>query len=161
MCVLRVTGKKFEPASFLASSKLTPYSVFRAGEPRFTSKPSGRIHGASGFKIDVSRRPWNSLAGQVVDAIAFLKKHKAALARLRSIPEVEDVRLDFPLAVRIDRESVVVQFDYFPPELASLAGALGIGLEISIYARDSERAAPRGRDSSRAKRSRESKKQEP
>jgi hypothetical protein len=95
----------------------------------------------------VSRRPWNRLTGQVVDAIAFLKKHKATLARLRAIPEVEDVRLDFALDLRIDRENVFAQFDYLPPELVSLAGALRIGLEISIYPRDLERLARRGRES--------------
>jgi hypothetical protein len=31
---------------------------------------------------------------------------------------------------------VFAQFDYFPPELVSLAGALGCGLEMSIYPRD-------------------------
>jgi hypothetical protein len=102
-----------------------------------------------GFKIDVSRGSWDSLVGQVVDAIAFLKKHKLALAKLRSIPEVEDIRLDFPLDLRIDREHVFAQFDYFPPELVSLAGALGCGLELSIYPRDLEQLARRRRKSSR------------
>src|SRR5947209_15235081 len=97
MCVLRVTGRKFDPEKYLASSKLAPYSVFRAGEPRFASNPKGKIHEVSGFKVDVSRRPWDSLADQVLNAIAFLKRHKQPLARLRSIPEVEDVRLDFQL----------------------------------------------------------------
>jgi hypothetical protein len=74
MCVLRVTGKKFDPAKYLASSRLKPYSVFRAGEPRFQSQAKDNVHEVSGFKIDVSRRSWDNLVGQVVDAIAFLKK---------------------------------------------------------------------------------------
>ena len=133
MCVLRVTGRKFEPAKYLASSQLVPYSVFRAGDPRFASQRNGKVYEESGFKVDVSRGPWNSLTGQVVDAIAFLKKHHRALARLRSIPEVEDVRLDFSLDLRIDRHNVFAQFDCFPLELVSLAGAFGFGLELSIY----------------------------
>src|SRR5262245_28464993 len=55
------------------------------------------------------------------------------LTVLRAAPGVEDMRLDFPLDLRIDRETVMAQFDYFPPELVSLAGALGLGLELSIY----------------------------
>ena len=152
MCVLRVSGKKFDPARYLATSQLKSYSVFRAGEPRFSSQPKGKIHDQSGFKVDVSRSPWDNLAGQVVDAIAFLKKHKRTLAKLRSMPEVEDIRLDFPLDLRIDREKVFTQFDYFPPALVSLAGALGCGLEMSIYPRDLDQLA-RGPRKSTGKRS--------
>jgi hypothetical protein len=71
------------------------------------------------------------------------------------MPEVEDIRLDFPLDLRIDRENVFTQFEYFPPALVALAGALGCGLEMSIYPRDLERLARRRRTSSR-KRSRTS-----
>jgi hypothetical protein len=148
MCVLRVSGRKFDPETYLASTRLAPYSVFRAGEPRFASKPKGKTHEVSGFKVDVSRRPWSNLSGQVVDAIAFLKRHKKPLARLRSIPQVEDVRLDFPLDLRIDRRTIFAQFDYFPPKLVSLAGALGVGLEVSIYPPDLEQLARRRRKSS-------------
>lgn len=143
MCVLRVSGKKFDPARYLASSQLEPYSVFRSGEPRVSSQPKGKIHDESGFKVDVSRSPSDNFAGQVADAIAFLKKHKRTLAKLRSMPEVEDIRLDFPLDLRIDHQKVFTQFDYFPPALVSLAGALGCGLEMSIYPRDPEQLARR------------------
>jgi len=150
MCVLRVTGKRFEPAKFLASSQLKPCSVFHVGEPVVISRPR-RIHNVAGFKVDVSRRSWDSLAGQVVDAVAFLQKHRTTLAKLRSIPEIEDVRLDFPLFLRIDRKNAFVQFDYFPPKLVSLAGALGCGLELSIYPRDLERLARRSGKARRAR----------
>ena len=43
------------------------------------------------------------------------------------------MRLDFPLDLRIDRKTVMAQFDYFPPELVSRAGALDFGIELSIY----------------------------
>jgi hypothetical protein len=152
MCVLRVRGNKFEPAKYLASSKLEPYSVFRAGDPRFASRRNGKVYETSGFMVDVSRGPWNTLAGQAADAIAFLKKHRRTLHHLRSIPEVEDIRLDFRLDLRIDREKVFAQFDYFPPELVSLAGALGFGLEISTYPRDLEQLARRRRKPSGRKR---------
>lgn len=54
---------------------------------------------------------------------------------------MEDIRLDFPVDLRIDRVNVMSQFDYLPPELVSLAGALGLGIEISIYPRDLEALA--------------------
>lgn len=138
MCVLRVSGKSFDPGKYLASATLQPYSVFRAGDPRFASRPSGAKHKESGFKVHVSRRSRSSLVGQTRDAIAFLRKHRRALLKLQRTRGVEDIRLDFPLDLRIDRKTVFVQFDYFPPELVTLAGAVGCGLEISIYPRDLE-----------------------
>lgn len=147
MCVLRVSGRKLEPERFLARSTLKPYSVFRMGEPVVKSRPD-RVYEASGFKVDVSRSSWDSLEGQVMDAVAFLKKHKQTLTQLQLSPEVEDIRLDFSIDLRVDRRKVFAQFDYFPPALVSLAGALGFGLELSIYPRDLEQLA-RARSSSR------------
>ena len=49
--------------------------------------------------------------------------------------------LDFPVDLRIDRKKVMAQCDYFPPELVSLAGALGFGIELSVYPRDLEQLA--------------------
>ena len=149
MCVLRVSGERFDPSQFLAGSKLKPYSVFRAGEPRFVSQSNGKLHEMSGFKVNVSQRSWDGLHGQVADAIAFLKKYKRSLSKLRLIRDVDDIRLDFPLDLRIDRKKVFTQFEYFPPELVSLAGALGCGLEMSIYPRDIKELARARRKSAR------------
>ena len=122
MCVLRVSGKHLDVDVQLAASGLTPHRVFRAGEPRRSSRPDGERNEQSGFTVDVSRGSWSSLEGQVSDAIAFLKRHGDALSILRAAAGVEDIRLDFPIDLRIDRETVLTQFDYFPPELVSLAG---------------------------------------
>jgi hypothetical protein len=141
MCVLRVAGRHFDVDAQLASSGLAASKIFRAGEPLSASKPGGKRYEMSGFTVDVSRASWSTLDGQVNDAVAFLKQHRNSLATMRSAAGVEDMRLDFPIDLRIDRETVMAQFDYFPPELVSLAGALGLGLEISIYPRDLEELA--------------------
>ena len=141
MCVLRVSGRRFDPARFLTDSKLEACSVFRVGEPRLKSRPHEAVHDKSGFNVEVSDSSWDGLPGQVADAIAFLRKHRRSLAKLSSMPDVEDITLDFPLDLRIDRKNVFTQFDHFPAELVSLAGALGLGLELSIYPRDLEQLA--------------------
>ena len=141
MCVLRVSGKHLDVDAQLAASGLTPDRVFRAGEPRRSSRHGGERNEESGFTVEVSRASWSGLEGQASDAIAFLKRHGDALSILRAAPGVEDIRLDFPIDLRIDRETVMAQFDYFPPELVSLAGALGLGLELSIYPVDFEELA--------------------
>jgi len=57
---------------------------------------------------------------------------------VRVDPAVEDMRLDFPVDLRIDYQNVMAQLDHFQLELVSRAGALGLGLEISIYPVDLE-----------------------
>jgi hypothetical protein len=138
MCVLRVRGKDFDADRYLALSGLEATKVFHRGEPRFASRPDGPRSEASGFNIVVSDASWDSVRAQVEDAIAFLEANAEAVRMLRSAPGVDDVRLDFPLDLRIDRVHIMAQFDYLPPKLVSLAGALGLGLEISIYPSDLE-----------------------
>jgi hypothetical protein len=132
MCVLRVTGVSFDAEQYLRTSVLTPYKVFRAGEPRFSSRPD-RVHQTSGFSVDVSRAPWSDLRGQIADACRFLEQHADELRVLTGLSSVEDIRLDFPSELRIGRNNVVAQFDYFPPELLKAAGDLGVGIELSTY----------------------------
>lgn len=141
MCVLRVTGKDFDAERYLTVSGLSAHKVFRAGTPRSPSNPTGRRYETSGFVVDVSRRSWADLKGQVADAIRFLDEHHDALLVLRAAPGVDDMRLDFPVDLRINRQKVMAQFDYFPPELVSRAGALGLGLELSTYPTDLEQLA--------------------
>jgi hypothetical protein len=141
MCVLRVTGRQLDVDQHLAVSGLMPDKVFRAGEPRFMSQPDGKRNEVSGFTVEVSRGSWSSLDDQTNDAMAFLKQHEDALTKLRADPDVEDMRLDFRIDLRIDRKNVMAQFDYFPPELVSRAGALGLGLELSVYPADFEEIA--------------------
>jgi hypothetical protein len=143
MCVLRVTGKQFDPDKYLALSGLEAITVFHRGEPRFASSPEGKRRDHSGFHVAVSDASWEGVREQVKDAIAFLKKNEDAIRVLGSATGVEDIRLDFPVDLRIDRVKVMAQFDYFPPELVSLAGAMGIGIEISVYPRDLEELARR------------------
>lgn len=128
MCVLRVSGSSFDPEGYLRTSKLQPSMVFLAGTPRLTTRPEGIKHTHSGFTVTVSDAEW-TLRDQAHDACAFLDVHEAELATLSSWPEVEDVRLDFP----IEKRDVLAQSEYFPPELVRAAGRAGIGLELSIY----------------------------
>lgn len=149
MCILRVTGRQLDVDKHLAVSGLTVDSVFRAGEPRWMSQPDGKRHEVSGFSLEVSRGSWSNVDEQVNDAIDFLKEHGGTLSKLRADPGVNDMRLDFRVDLRIDRKNVMAQSDYFPPELVSCAGALGLGLEISVYPVDLEELA-RGLETDRS-----------
>jgi hypothetical protein len=104
--------------------------VRRRGEPVFPlTQPNGRKSTHSGCTIEVSGRDFADFAGQIRDAIRFLKRHGPALRTLRRFPGVESARLDFGVAWR----DVVAQYDVFPEELVVLAGRCQLGLETSHY----------------------------
>jgi hypothetical protein len=127
-CVLRVSGVNFQPDRFLAASVFVPCNVFRKSE----RKAQGRVWDSSGFIVAVSEASGDDFARQVRDAVEFLQKHEEELARLMEYAGLEDVRLDFG----VGRKNGFLQSNYLPPALLELAGALGIGVEISIYGAD-------------------------
>jgi hypothetical protein len=139
MCVLRVAGSKFDVEAFLRTSEMHPAKVFRAADPRSPSRSDGALYSTSGFSVAVSDADWSNLPEQVADACAFLERHAHELRALAGLETVENLRLDFPVELRMGRKDVVVQFNYLPPELIKLAGALGMGIEVSMYPGEEEK----------------------
>jgi hypothetical protein len=127
-CVLRISGDDFRPHTFLKDSGFVPCNVFRKGE----RKAKDRDWDSSGFTVVVSEASGTDFARQIRDAVEFLRKHKEELARLMKCAGLEDARMDFG----VSRKDGFVRSSYLPPELLKLAGALGIGVEISIYGED-------------------------
>ena len=128
--VLRASGEDFDPEGFVATSPFQPSHVYRKGEPMFpASQPEGRRNDRSGLNLVVSEADFDEFPRQVREAAAFLHDHRSELARLRDFRGVDDLTLDFGIA----RRDVVVQNDYFPPELLRIAGELGMGIELSQY----------------------------
>lgn len=127
-CVLRASGDNFQPRKFLDVSAFVPCNVFLKGE----RKAKNRVWDSSGFTIVVSEASGNNFAQQIQDAIEFLREHKEELARLMKCDGLESVGLDFG----VSRKNGFLQSSYLPPELLTLAGALRIGIEISIYGED-------------------------
>ena len=139
-CILRASGQFFASRSYARRTTLSVVSVYVRGELRLPrTKPSGKRHTTSGVNIEVSNADFTNLKRQIRDAVAFLTQHRLALRRLARIAGVETMTLDFGIA---DRD-VAVQSDYFPPELITAAGALGIGIEISRYASNGDESGAR------------------
>lgn len=129
-CVLRAKGEDFRVDEFLQQTSLIPCHTYRKGQPKSPSQKHGKVWSSSGLNINVSDAEFSDLQGQIQDAIVFLKKHKQAVKKLCQYDGVEDVRLDFG---SVQREKAIIQFEYFPPALITLAGRLGLGIEISFY----------------------------
>ena len=133
-CVLRIGGSDFDLDAFFQSSSLIPCAVFRKGKPRSSDpKLSRKVHETSGANIDVSSKEFDDLAGQITDAIHFLKKNQSEIERLRQFAGVEGVTLDFAL----ERDDGFVRSYELPAELLRLAGRLDISIELSVYAGES------------------------
>jgi len=127
-CVLRASGDYFDPQGFLTDSAFVPCNVFRKGE----RKAQDRSWTTSGFTVVVSEASGDDLAQQIQDAIEFLRMHREEVVRLGRFEGLDGVDLDFG----VNRKNGFLQSSYLPPELVTLAGALGVGVEISIYGED-------------------------
>jgi hypothetical protein len=128
MCVLRAFGDSFDPQTFVRTSSLTPYSVYRGGEKHF--KVGAAVHENSGLKVEVSQAAWDDWDGQFNDALVFIRENAKELKRLIHWPGVECVVLDFPLEA-----GELATFVRCPVELARASSALNIALEFSVYPR--------------------------
>jgi len=84
------------------------------------------------MNVAISDASWGDLPAQVVDAERFLRDNREEIRRLRAFPGVEGITLDFPIELRIGK-SVWAQSDRFPASLVTIAGELGLNLELSIY----------------------------
>lgn len=125
-CILRVSTDDVAIDDLLSSIKVASYRIDRKGEPIFRSE---RVRKKSGFHILTHGTSELNLQSQIVETIAFLRTHAKDLASIMSFPGVTGAELD----IAIIRRDVVVQGEYLPSELLSLAGNLGIGINISLY----------------------------
>ena len=109
-CILRLTGDN----NLLSEIKSAGLS---ANVP-------GRVIDGSSVNVSVSKADFSDLSTQIQDAMQFLKTNEPFLKSLRVHGS-----LDFGIAAR----DVAAQTENFPPELLSLVGKLGFGLDVSIY----------------------------
>lgn len=127
-CILRISGTNLNLNEF-SSSSLLPYSTWEKGKPKSANKPDGKINSSSGMRYLVSEADFDEFEIQKIDAIKYLKVNCKELEKLMSVGNIEEACLDFA----IERRDVVVQSDFFQPELLRLSGELGIGIMLSQY----------------------------
>lgn len=132
MCIFHVTSQTTSFKQFLAAHPDLPvYQSHEKGErPKISTQETE--HEDFGFSCEVSDRPWSDLAGQVIDMISFLEVYSPYLAYLKEKHSIEDWRFDLPYECRLN-DNQFTQCDFLPPKLISLAGVLGIGIELSLY----------------------------
>jgi hypothetical protein len=130
-CVLRIGGGQLDADALARSTALPVYRVDRKGAPR-QPRSRGAFEGST-VHLDVSEAGFSDLPGQIEDAIVLLAANADALSAAVQFPGVERATLDFA----VEAKDVAIDSKYLPPDLMKRAGALGIGIELSIYPQDS------------------------
>ncbi len=129
-CMFRAIGKEFDVDGFLRNSPWRPETVFRLGESKYPPR-TGELRKNSGFNLVVSETELDDFEVQLAAAQLFLHNNRDEIRRLNTYATLEGVCLDF--AVEFTEEKPA-RFFNFPMEIVSAAGALGLSLEISVYA---------------------------
>ena len=129
--MLRACGNEFDVDACLNNCTLPVCAVMKLGEPVFPrSRPDGKKHEQTGINIDVSDADFDNYPKQVEEAISFLKAYVEQIRQLREFPGVETLTLDFGIA----QKDVPAQYIRLPNKLIQLAAALGLEIELSLYA---------------------------
>lgn len=123
-CMLRIFGD-FDPEPLLGRLGWDA-DWWRKGEPDGKGVPFDH----SGIQLEVSEAGFDDFRTQVTDAIEFLTEELVAVSAIRAEVGVHGGVLDFGVAQR-DKPAY---FLHFPAQLVELAGRLGLGLEVSLYA---------------------------
>lgn len=137
MCVFHVSSKSSCFKQFLDNHPELPvYQSHEKGTlPKIGLKESH--YEDHGFSCEVSDQLWDNVAGQIIDIISFLEVYTPYLALLKETHTIDDWRFDLPYECRLE-DNYFTQCDYLPPKLMRLAGALEIGIELSLYWPSSE-----------------------
>jgi len=132
-CYLRFAGIMLNVDKLIQKSNLEPDVKWYKGQPKYKSKPDGKLLENSGITIETSSADFDDLTKQIEDTISYLEKHQNSLKHINVFPGIEYAILDFGIKLRIDNENVVIQNDHFPNQLLFLAGTLGLSMQCSIY----------------------------
>ena len=132
MCIFHVTSNTNSFKEFLEQHPELPvYQSHEKGDkPKIAAQDS--IHTDYGFSCEVSDRSWDDMEGQIVDMISFLEVYTPYLVKLGQTHQIDDWRFDLPYECELE-ETKFTQCNYLPPKLIRLAGALNIGIELSLY----------------------------
>lgn len=132
--ILRVIIQKDYLISVLNNQALEIDSSWKEGEPKYVTKPEKGKLKTTGFSICLSDADFDEFERQKQESIDYLTQNSAALKALLLNHKVIKAKIDFGIYMR----DVIVQSDYFSPQLIKLCGELNLGIELSQYPNDEE-----------------------
>lgn len=127
--IVTASGTRFDVDAFLKRSKLKSYRVWHRGDSMQLRKNAGRRLAKSGCSFLSSGADFHDFEGQIRQTIHFLSRHERELRRLRQQKGVTSCVLDFG----INWKPTFTHTDRLPEQLVSLAGRIGLEINISHY----------------------------
>jgi hypothetical protein len=127
-CVLRIDGRDFKVDRYLRTTGLVADCVYRRGE----KLRAGVFCQTSGFTVLVSEPENEDFSTAVADVVSFLRGHRGELEKLREVPGVDGMNLDFGRGFKVGE--MMAQSTRLPVELIEECAEIGIEIELSIYA---------------------------
>ena len=126
-CVVHVGGAAFDPQSFLQVGSLSPYSIFRQGDP--CGRSSTRCFDYSGFKLAIGSDDCWVIDQQVDDCAIFFEANRVEFERVASEPGIGVRTIDFG----IQGMGICTEVD-LPKEFMRLVVGFKFDVRISFYA---------------------------
>jgi hypothetical protein len=124
-CCLTVNGAEFPVDEYMAETKLADIQFRRRGD----LTPGGKRLDKSGLSIQVSLGDLADLGVQVREATAYLKNNRDELKKLTVYHGVDEAFLSFAIQQRDE----IALFSYFPRDLVTLAGDIGLGIHLCEF----------------------------
>ena len=132
--ILRAVIQKEYLKTVLNNPDLTIDSTWLEGEPKYSRKPEIGSFETTGFRISISDADFDEFQKQKSETIDYLTKNLDSLKKLLLSTQVIKAKIDFGIYMR----DVIVQADYFEPNLIKLCGELNLGIELSQYPNDED-----------------------
>ena len=127
-CMLRISGVALDVQAMFAQHPLPVDRVWKKGEPRVLK---GKFYTDSGASVVVSDAEFDQFDLQVAEATEFLELHRGTISNIVAYSGVEEVMLDFGIALF---EDSVMMSSYLPPKFIQLAANAEVGVMLSHYA---------------------------
>ena len=135
MCVLHIYLDTDQLDFILSSTNLPIYKAHKKGEAHLYLK--NKVYDYNLISCAVSDKDWNDFEGQTDDMIDFLNRYHIELKSLQDNFKIENWLFDVPYNCRLE-DGMMVQNDFLPSKLLSLAGYFGIDINLSLYPKSEE-----------------------
>ena len=127
--ILRVIVKKDSLDNLLKGRSIEIDSIWNEGDLKFKTKPDKGTLDTTGFTVCLSDADFDEFDLQKREVTKFLKANLEELKCILLSSDVLKAKIDFGIYQR----DVVVQSDYFDPDLIKLCASLSLGVELSQY----------------------------
>ena len=141
-CILRVFGEHLDVEALLSKVTMKPDKIWRKGEPRFKTKPNGRVNEQSGVTFVASDADFLAPDKQLEDATRFLEEFHDEIVLLVEFEGVDHATLDFGIELR----DVAVHCDFLSSRFLRGAASAGIEVELSHYPISDKQRSEQGAD---------------